>query len=272
MRNMKDALVQRKKALRTELARMNKLLEKAPRANLQICKSKTGMYFYSNLVGEDGKRQRRYIRKEDTKTLAALALKYYCLRRKKEISRELEALENYQQKTAARRIYDSTTLLFDTPVLSPLLQQQLRPMAYQAAEWAATGEPSTYREEEKVHVSQGGLKVRSKAEAMIASCLEERQIPFRYEDQIQIGRHRALPDFTLMNPVTGEKIYWEHFGMMDDERYLEGAAEKMSMYQEGGIYLGVNLILTVESQFQPLTYQTIRGIVEGVMPFLRNLE
>jgi hypothetical protein len=37
------------------------------------------------------------------------------------------------------------------------------------------------------------------------------------------------------------------------------------MYQANGILLGNNLILTVETLQQPLTYKTIQGMVESII-------
>jgi len=265
MKEIREVLHQHKKNLRQELQRMNKMLEKAPKATLQICRKKQEVYFYSNYVDGEGKSDRHYIRKGDEKTLTPLALKTYCLRRKKEIEQELESIELYEIHMEPRRGHKASELLYDMPVLSELLQQTLRPMSRQAEEWAKEGNPSTYREEEKRHSSKGGLKVRSKAEAMIASCLEEREIPFRYEDRIRLQGGSAIPDFTIMHPTTGKKIYWEHLGMMDDMAYYESAIEKLAMYQANGILLGNNLILTIETLQQPLTYRTIQGMVESII-------
>lgn len=263
--DMKDMLTRRKKELRVELARMNKLLEKAPRENLQICKSKTGTYFYSNYVGDDGKRERRYIHKQDKKKIVALGLKYYCTRRKAEILQELDALEDYSRKSMPRWKRDSEELLYYTPGLSELLQQEIRPMSYQAKQWAKNWIPEDFHQDEKIHQSPKGLQVRSKAEAMIAGCLEDQGIPFRYEERLRFKGGSALPDFTIMHPQTGKKIYWEHLGRMDDEDYVSRNLPKLMEYQANGVYLGVNLILTMETSQQPLTYQSIMNIVEAVI-------
>ena len=100
---------------------------------------------------------------------------------------------------------------------------------------------------------------------MIVSCLEERGIPFRYEERLRLQGGSAIPDFTIMHPATGKKIYWEHLGMMDDMAYYESAIEKLALYQANGILLGNNLILTVETLQQPLTYKTIQGMVESII-------
>lgn len=33
------------------------------------------------------------------------------------------------------------------------------------------------------------------------------------------------PDFTVRHPITGKRIYWEHFGMMDDQEYRNDGFE-----------------------------------------------
>ncbi len=255
----------RQRMLLAERKSIAKLSANAPKENLQINRNKFGYYFYSRYVDEEGKEHRKYIHRKEEELITRLALKRYCNLREKEIQLELDALESYEKVGQFHGRYSVEDLLLRTPVISELLQPILKPVAYRAKQWVEEGNPSTYREEEKRHSSKGGLKVRSKAEAMIASCLEERGIPFRYEDRIRLQGGSAIPDFTIMNPTTGKKIYWEHLGMMDDMAYYESAIEKLAMYQTNGIYLGNNLILTVETLQQPLTYKTIQGMVESII-------
>lgn len=52
------------------------------------------------------------------------------------------------------------------------------------------------------------------------------------------------PDFTFLSKRTRKEIYWEHEGRMDDSEYAKTAIKKIKTYEDNGIYLGENLILT----------------------------
>ncbi len=100
-----------------------------------------------------------------------------------------------------------------------------------ALDWAqAPYETCPYYPERKIHTAPGGLLVRSKLEAMIATLLTENNIPYRYEWALQLGNKIFYPDFTLRHPETGQLFYWEHLGKMDDPVYKEQAMLKLHHY------------------------------------------
>ena len=94
---------------------------------------------------------------------------------------------------------------------------------------------------------------------MIAIALSEHEIPFRYENLITIDDTTFAPDFTILHPRTGQIMYWEHFGLMDDENYLNDFSHKIMCYAKNQIYLGENLIATYETSDCPLDYPTINN-------------
>ena len=107
------------------------------------------------------------------------------------------------------------------------------------------------------HQSDGGLRTRSKAEAMIATKLEQEQILFRYEPSLWLGNHHVFPDFAALHQYEKRLIYWEHLGLMDDPAYANNAIDKLRIYSEHGVCLGDNLIVTWETSDNPLTYAHI---------------
>ena len=50
-----------------------------------------------------------------------------------------------------------------------------------------------------------------------------------------------------MSRKTGQEIYWEHDGRMDDPDYAQNAIRKIQLYEDNGIYPGERLILTFET-------------------------
>ncbi len=91
-----------------------------------------------------------------------------------------------------------------------------------------------------------GIMVRSKSEVIIDTILTDMHIPHRYECQLKLGDMIFYPDFTLLNPKRRKIIYFEHFGMMDNEQYSGEAYRKLGIYNSFGIIQGVNLITTFE--------------------------
>lgn len=69
------------------------------------------------------------------------------------------------------------------------------------------------------------------------------------------------PDFTVLNVKLREELYWEHLGMMDDPVYAENAVQKIASYEQNEIFPGDKLILTYETQKNPLNQKQIMRII-----------
>ena len=73
------------------------------------------------------------------------------------------------------------------------------------------------------------------------------------------------PDFLCLNPGTRSEFYWEHFGLMDDSAYSNNAAGKLRLYTENGIIAGRNLIITMETQNEPLTTRLVEKMIKVLL-------
>lgn len=90
---------------------------------------------------------------------------------------------------------------------------------------------SGWYEEGKIHNTLAGFMVRSKSEVIISNMLSERGITFRYETELSAPDGTFyLPDFTVT--YRGEKWYWEHWGMMNEDKYRNHAETKKKWYAE----------------------------------------
>lgn len=94
----------------------------------------------------------------------------------------------------------------------------------------------TWYEEGKIHRTLANQMVRSKSEVIIANMLFDRDIPIQYEVPLYspVDGTFYLPDFTLQ--VYGEPWYWEHLGMLHDEKYRGHWAEKEEWYKTNGFW------------------------------------
>jgi len=112
-------------------------------------------------------------------------------------------------------------------------------------------------------VTKNGVVMRSKSELLIASRLEDYQIPYRYEEAFLLNRKNEYPDFTIRNPFTGKFIVWEHFGALNRDGYERQMNEKMDAYLRNGYAPGDNFIYTFE--FQSNNASRVQEIIENVI-------
>lgn len=115
--------------------------------------------------------------------------------------------------------------------------------------------------ENLIHPTNLGFSVRSKSEAMIAMALHINQIPFRYECALDLNGKEIYPDFTILHPLSGKILYWEHFGLIDTPDYQNNYIMKMRQYLSNEIYPSVNLITTYETDSAPLTFEKLERVL-----------
>jgi len=111
-------------------------------------------------------------------------------------------------------------------------------------------------------VSVDDISFRSKSEQIIGLVLEKHGILFEYERSIKANGIAYRPDFTIRHPQTGQLIYYEHMGMMDQPGYTESAVRKLMDYWCEGIQIGKNLILTFETRDEPLSVSQIEQLIK----------
>jgi hypothetical protein len=80
----------------------------------------------------------------------------------------------------------------------------------------------------------------TKKEESVARKVEEWQIlspvDYRYEQElIAEDGSKRLPDFTIDDPASGLKVYWEHLGMLDRRKYRDDWKAKKEWYHSNGI-------------------------------------
>lgn len=127
-------------------------------------------------------------------------------------------------------------------------------------------QPGYFSDQTPLIYSNRGDRVRSKSEKIIADKYYERGIPYKYEKPLLLRKHSQTitvrPDFTTLNKRTRIQRYHEHFGKMDDPQYARKALEKIKLYENNGIFIGDQLILTFESSEQPLDKREIELLID----------
>lgn len=87
-----------------------------------------------------------------------------------------------------------------------------------------------YMEQNLIHRTPAGVRVRSKSELAIARELEHRGLIWDYEKPFA-GK---LPDFAIEDDL-GRIVYWEHLGMLHVPQYARKWQQKRQWYLEQGI-------------------------------------
>ena len=95
-----------------------------------------------------------------------------------------------------------------------------------------------------------------------ADALNISDIPYRYEYPLNVNGKTFHPDFTILRMYDRKIFYWEHLGLMDDPEYGESACGKIREYMSAGIFLGDNLIITMETSDLPLNHRFISNTIE----------
>lgn len=116
-------------------------------------------------------------------------------------------------------------------------------------------------------LTQNGERVRSKSELIIADRLKAAEIPYFYEGQFtfiddEIGDFVTwFPDFQVFNVRTGQKFYWEHFGLLDNVDYCMSFQYKLETYAAQGIFPGKNLIISTETSSGSLNTDYVDSLI-----------
>lgn len=98
-------------------------------------------------------------------------------------------------------------------------------------------------EDGRIHHTLADVLVRSKSEVIIANMLNERDIPFSYEQPLYAADGSLfLPDFTIT--WRGRKYYWEHVGMLHRDDYRAHWEKKKVWYER---FFKGSLIITEEA-------------------------
>ena len=126
-----------------------------------------------------------------------------------------------------------------------------------------------YSEYLKFETDQGEL-VRSKSEVIIANLLyQNRHILYKYERPLELeaeGKSKIVyPDFTILNKRTGKIVYWEHAGRMDDPYYVNDFVKKINTYVTNGLLRGKDVILTYETQNNPLEISVVKRMIKELI-------
>lgn len=251
--------VREKQLLQMKKEKENALI-KAPEGKLRVCShgNRTQYYLRNDPKDFNGV----YIREEDVDIAKKLAQKDYDQKLLHAVEKELSAMQKYFAncpEKMAEEVYESLhreRQKLVVPILEPddIYIQKWKSMEYQG---------KGFYDDMPELFTVKGERVRSKSEMIIADMLNKEEIPYRYECPVILkGVGKVYPDFTVLHVKLRKEMYWEHLGMMDDLAYVENALQKITSYEQSGIFPGENLILTHETRKNPINPKKIRSIIQ----------
>ncbi len=274
--NLEEEIEKRLKNLQTTLMEKEKEINKKLDGHLRIAQrhGRSQFYHYTESSNPKG----RYIPLKEKAFAYKLAQKDYDTEVIILIQKEIDTLQNYLKHTGGGR---AITELYDS--LCPARRALITPVTLTDDQYAAnwqevswTGRP--FSPDSPLLYTARGERVRSKSEVIIADTLFYHKIPYRYEFPLTLKRTDVdrcadafgstvtlHPDFLCLNTRTRAEFIWEHFGLMDDPAYSKNAAGKLRLYTENRILPGRNLIITMETQTEPLSTRTIDQTIEAFL-------
>ena len=241
-----------------KLAALRNELATCPNGKLRI--TKRGSYY--SYMHKPDHAPAVYLTKKDRQLARDLAYKKYLELMIEDLEMNKEAILNYQAMFPDG-MGKAAQYLFQNEGAGRLLKDcfpvENAPLSAWAAQPPATSAPF---QEKRVMKCLSGHMVRSKSEQLIDNTLFQTQLAFHYEDPLVLGNEILHPDFTIRHPQSGGFLYWEHFGMMDKTKYIKRAAHTLELYARHGYIPFQNLIVTFETEDQPLDAAQINMVME----------
>ena len=226
--NLED-IKRRVPTIRSEIRRMEDDDKKAPDGELVCARNGKNYKWYLK-----GARGYEYLRKNKRDLAQKLAVKKYHNMRKKDLSAELDACEEYLRRSEYKGRNADKLLEHD---------EYMRLLGGNAI--------STKTE----------LEIWKNAEYERNTNYPEKLNVKGTQEKLVLKNTFFYPDFTIRHPRTGAVYYWEHFGMMDNQDYINNSCIKLRTYCENGIVPSVNLILTYETMEHPLGIDDVEWLV-----------
>ncbi len=226
--------------------------------HIAISKRKNGYQYYFL----DENKKMSYVKKEDLDKVRKILQKEY----------DEEALENLVElKTQAEKFiknYDANSIenvyKRRSEARKKLIVPAIIPEENYIANWLTKheGDRNIFYGDGKYPTEKGDM-VRSKSEKILADMFYKYGIPYSYEPVLTLkdGTH-AYPDFVLLNVRKRKTIYWEHFGMLNDDGYAKKNWKKISDYEDIGLYPGDNFLFTLEDEKKALNIERARKMIE----------
>ncbi|MCR5402309.1 MAG: hypothetical protein K6E91_00605 [Butyrivibrio sp.] len=252
MNNFKEELnnkLYELKQLELQTERRLKRYKGLEKGNIRACTHNGVTQYYLKKMGDD---KEHYIPKIEMNKIKLLVQRDYDEKVKKIVEEMINRLDKFNRAFDVDIIDRAYTNLSAgrRELIDPILPT--RQMIIE--EWYKNhpGNMNTFEIKHEFMTIKGEA-VRSKSEKMIADYLSRKGIPYVCESEVVLKDGRKVyPDFAALNVKKNKTIYIEHLGLVSQERYATKNFYKLIDYEDVGIVLGDNLIITIETEERPL--------------------
>ncbi len=260
-----------KKQLEKQLKEIDELINKSNKVLLRLNDLPDDKIITSKSNGcdqyywyEKETHKRRYVKKNEYKTLRKIAQRDYQI----EINKKLYMLKNELERFLEH--YDIEKINFVYSRMAEARKKLITPLVEPddlfVQRWLDDEYESMPINDDTGYYSNNAVRVRSKSELIIANQLEIYGIPYKYEKTLILsGNKRVRPDFICLNIHRREEFVWEHLGMMDNGAYASNNVIKINSYQQNGYLPGKNLILSFETSTKTLSSIIVNQIIENYL-------
>ena len=105
---------------------------------------------------------------------------------------------------------------------------------------------------------------RSREEHIVAQIMTTLGLRYKYEVPLPTPRITHYPDFAVLHPATGQIIYIEYAGRMNDPEYRVSVLRRLRDYGDAGVYLGFNLFFITANPDGSLDTAVIINRLKGI--------
>lgn len=253
------SLEKEKKKLETIINATVKRLEKAPKGSVRVINRRYGAQFYLRSGSSD--KNGVYLPVSKRPLGIALIQKSYDKKLLAMSEKQLDILKGFMKfydPDALKKIYLSCPDARKKYLAPADMPDEEYKNNWQAQEY----QHKHFQEDTPEHYTSKGERVRSKSEVMIADALGRSGIPYRYECALALSERTIYPDFTILRVSDRKEMYWEHLEKMDDPEYCSMALGRIRLYEENGLALGTDLIITMEMSDLPINLSVIKRTIK----------
>ncbi len=259
MIGLRDLLQEEQLRLEKIIKQVKNRLNLAPEGSLRLSKSHNNIQYY---CCKEENKSGDYISKNNFDLARKLAQKSYD---KKVLELAEKRLSQIRRITKDYTDNEMEKIFWDEHIERQKLIEPIElTWEQKVSEWKLKEyKGKDFQEGTTVILTEKGERVRSKSEKIMADYFYRNGIEYKYECPLYLkGVGVVYPDFTFLSRKSGEEIYWEHNGMIDEPKYARNMVKKINAYENNGIFVGERLILTYETEETILNTGKIEEMVK----------
>ncbi|MCR5417067.1 MAG: hypothetical protein K6E79_09750 [Pseudobutyrivibrio sp.] len=237
-------------------------IKNAPNGKLHIVPHKKGVQYYIRTDASD--KSGKYLKKDNVELAYRIAQREYDELVLESAQKELVVLnrmiDNYPDRNSSfENVYENISYRKKALVKTKYDSDDDYINKWKSQEY----ERVNYYNDNQIYDNGSGICMRSKSELLISKTLDDMEIPYLYEKPLLLGTKTVIPDFTILDVKNRREIYLEHLGMMDNNEYIRKNLKKIKLYQDNHYYIGDRLLVTYETNNNPIDLNYIRSMLNN---------